>query len=181
MWRCLPLSLRPVSCLVTDATASPTPAPQHLVTSTHQPHSHGGPVGTKPTIHLPWITSPMASAGFLSVGRRPAARSNDCLAGALPLPRAMGAPVESCVCRRSQSALPSHFFGCDDDGARESLRACWAIPTDTVLSCTTMTFLSKPTFLWSKPTLSLAHNYFLVKTYFISLVNSYFLSDAGDA
>ena len=135
----------------------------------------------KPTIHLPWITSPMASAGFLSVGRRPAARSDDYLAGALPLPRAMGAPVESCVCRRSQSALPSHFFGCDDDGARESLRACWAIPTDTVLSCTTMTFLSKPTFLWSKPTLSLAHNYFLVKTYFISLVNSYFLSDAGDA
>ena len=99
----------------------------------------------------------------------------------LALPRAMGAPIESCVCRRSQSALPSHFFGCDDDGARESLRACWAIPTDTVLSCTTMTFLSKPTFLWSKPTLSLAHNYFLVKTYFISLVNSYFLSDAGDA
>ena len=192
IWRCLPLSvsLRPVSCLVTDARHRH----RHLPLNTWSHHtpasltSHGGPVGTKPTIHLPWITSPMASAGFLSVGRRPAARSDDCLAGALPLPRAMGAPVESRVCRRSQSALPSQLpllwlrrrwsqrvpprllgkFPTDI-----SFRAALlAIPTVHVLSCTTMTFLSKPTFLWSKPTLSLAHNYFLVKTYFISLANS---------
>ena len=111
----------------------------------------------------PMDYKPNGLGGLLE--RRQEARSAQrrLLGRRLALPRAMGAPIESCVCRRSQSALPSHFFGCDDDGARESLRACWAIPTDTVLSCTTMTFLSKPTFLWSKPTLSLAHIFFFSK------------------
>ena len=135
-----PMAMR--RCPLPPPVSSPAPhrppsPQQHLVTSviTHRPHSYIASScllpGSRPKTRQACVghARPTASAGFLSVGSKPAARSDDCFAGALPLPRAMW------WCRRRARAL-CLTLACDEErpGARSFLSQNLLISGQLLLS-----------------------------------------------